>query len=209
MNPVQHFISYMKNERGTTNTTTQQSTTAQPTATESALMNNELQVSNAALPGQIANTQSAQGLQGLLMTGQALPGYLSSLPGGISQNQSMNESALGNQSVATQYQAMGGLDSGSAAQAMAGNTANTLNSNAQFNVENLANLLNLASGQAYQNAGLTSSNNQMLGTQSGALAGTTSNSTVTQNPFLNSLYSSMGQSVGQGTGDAASTFLFG
>lgn len=187
--------------------TTSQQTTPQPTGTESQLMSNELSLSNAALPGQIQNQGYAQNLQGLLMTGQSLPGYLSGLPGGVSQNQSMNEAALGNQSIATQYQAMGGLDSGSAAQAMAGNTANTLNSNAQFNVENLANLLNLASGQAYQNAGLSSSNNAMLGSQSGALAST--NTTNTTNPFLTNLYSSLGSSVGQGAGDAASAFMFG
>lgn len=189
------------------NTTTTTQTTPQPTATESNLMSNELALSNAALPGQIQNQGFAQNLQGLLMTGQALPGYLSTLPGGVSQNQSMNEAALGNQSIASQYQAMGGLDSGSAAQAMAGNTANTLNQNAQFNVENLANLLNLASGQAYQNAGLSSANNSMLGSQSGALAST--NQKSMQNPFLNSLYSSLGSSVGQGAGDAASAFMFG
>lgn len=205
MNIFDHFISYISNEKGQTNTTTQNTPT--PTSTESNLMSNELSLSNAALPGQIQNQGYAQNLQGLLMTGQALPGYLSSLPGGVSQGQSMNEAALGNQSIATQYQAMGGLDSGSAVQSMAGNTANTLNQNAQFNTENLANLLNLASGQAYQNAGLSSSNNSMLGSQSGALAST--NQTMTQNPFLNSLYSSIGTQLGQGTGDAASTFLFG
>jgi len=174
-------------------TTTTQQQTAQPTATESSLMNNELAVSNAALPGTISNTQSAQNLQGLLMNGQSLPGYLSSLPGGVSQGQSMNEAQLGNQGVATQFQSMGGLDSGSAAQAMAGNYANTLNSNSQFNVENLANLLNLASGQAYQNAGLTSNNNSMLGSQSGALAG--SNQTNTTNPFLTNLMGGLGNTA--------------
>lgn len=185
------------------NTTTQ--TTAQPTSTESNLMSNELAISNAGLQGTIQNQGYAQNLQGLLMTGQNLPGYLSSLPGGISQGQSMNEAALGNQNVATQFQQMGGLDSGSAAQAMAGNTANILNTNAQFNVQNLAQLMNLASGNAYQNVGNSSSNNSMLGQQSGALAG----SSVSSNPFLNSLYSNIGQQLGQGTGNAASTLLFG
>lgn len=163
-------------------TTTQQTTPA-PTATETALMNNELAVNQAGQAGTIANQGYAQNLQGLLMTGQALPGYLSTLPGGVSTGQSMNEAALGNQSVATQYQQMGGLDSGSAAQAMAGNTANTLNTNAQFNIENLAQLMNLASGNAYQNVGNSSSNSSMLGSQSGALASTSGTSTVFANPF--------------------------
>lgn len=199
-NLIKHFISYMTNERGQTNTTTQ--TTSQPTGTESQLMNNELQLSNAALPGQIQNQGYAQNLQGLLMTGQPLPGYLNNLPGGVSQGQSMNEAALGNQGIATQFQSMGGLDSGSAAQSLAGNYANTLNSNAQFNVQNLAQLMNLASGNAYQNSALSSANNQMLGTQSGALAATSS--TATSNPFLNSLYSGLGSTLSGANSTGAS-----
>jgi hypothetical protein len=189
------------------NTTTTQQSTPQPTATETSLMNNELAVSNAGLQGTIQNQGYAQGLQGLLMQGKPLPGYLSSLPSGVSQTQSMNEAALGNQSTATSFQAMGGLDSGSAAQAMAGNTANTLNTNAQFNVQNLAQLMNLASGNAYQNVGNSSANNAMLGQQSGALAG----NAVTSNPFLNSFYTSMGQGLGntfsgQNASDIAKAF---
>jgi hypothetical protein len=166
---------------GSQTTTQQQKYT--PTATETALMNNELAVSNAALPGQISNTVQSQGLVGDLLQGGSLPGYLNTLPGGVSQGQSQNEAQMGLQGLATQFQQMGGLDSGSFAQAGANSYANTLNSNAQFNVENLANLLNLASGQAYQNAGLTQSNNASLGTQSGALAGSNSSSTIFANPF--------------------------
>ena len=176
------------------NTTTTTQSTPQPTATETALMQNELKLSNAALPGQIQNQGYAQGLQGNLMQGQALPGYLSGLPGGVSQGQSQNMAQMGLQGMAPQFQAMGGLDSGSYAQAGANAYANTMNQNAQFNVQNLAQLMNLASGNAYQNVGMTSSNNAMLGQQSGALAGNTT--TMTQNPFLNSLYSSMGTNIG-------------
>ena len=125
-------------------TTTQQQT-YQPTSTENALMGNELAVSNAALPGQIANTTQAQGLTSSLLQGANLPGYLNTLPGGVSPGQSQNEAQMGLQGLSTQFQQMGGLDSGSYAQAGANAYANTLNSNAQFNVENLANLLNLAS----------------------------------------------------------------
>src|ERR1700741_5251076 len=156
-----------------TSTTTNQSQSYQPTPTETALMNNELTLSNTALPGQLQNQGYAQGLQGLLMTGQNLPGYLSALPGGISQGQSMNEAALGTQAGAVTAQSMGGLDTGSYQQSTANAAANTLNQNAQFNVQNLAQLMNLASGNAYQNVGMTSSNNAMLGQQSGALAGST------------------------------------
>ena len=189
MGIVKHFLSYMRNERGDT-VTTQQQTTPQPTATESALMGNELQLSNAALPGQIQNVGYANSLAGNLMQGQSLPGYLNTLPGGVSPQQSQNMAQMGNQGIATQFQAMGGLDTGSAAQAMAGNYANTLNQNAQFNVQNLAQLMNLASGQSYQNQALQSSNNSMLGTQSGALAST--NTTNTTNPFMQSLMSGLG-----------------
>lgn len=202
---------------GNTTTTTNSSSTPNATPTDLALQGNELALSNAALPGQIQNTGYAQNLQGLLMTGQNLPGYLSSLPGGISTAQSMNEASLGNQSVATQFQQMGGLDSGSAAQAMAGNAANTINSNATFNVENLANLLNLASGQAYQNAGNATTNNSQLGQMSLGLTGSSGTSSVSSNPFLNSFYSGLGSGAsgaltgansGQGTAtNGAMAFL--
>ena len=146
-------------------------------------MQNELQLSNAGLPGQIQNQGIAQGLQSNLMQGQALPGYLAGLPGGVSQGQSMNEAQMGLQGLSTQFQQMGGLDSGSYAQAGANSYANTLNSNAQFNVQNLAQLMNLASGNAYQNVGMQTANNQMLGQQSGALAGSSGSGTVFANPF--------------------------
>lgn len=196
---------------GNTTTTTNQSQQYTPTPTETQLMNNELSLSNAALPGQLANQGYAQNLQGLLMNGQNLPGYLNTLPGGVSQGQSMNEANLANQGIATQFQAMGGLDSGSAAQSLAGNYANTLNQNAQFNIENLAQLMNLASGNAYQNVGMIGNNNAMLGTQSGALASSSGKSSQTSNPFLNSFYSGLGnmangqnemQTAGQAAGGA-------
>lgn len=176
-----------------TQTTTTQNQQYTPTPTESQLMSNELQLSNAALPGQLNNIGMAQGLQANLMSGQPLPGYLSTLAGGgISQGQSQNMAQLGNQGVATQFQQMGGLDSGSAAQAMAGNYANILNSNQQFNVNSLLQQLNLASGNAAQNVAGVTSNAGMLGQQSGALASSSGTSTMTQNPFLQSFYSGLG-----------------
>lgn len=181
-----------------TPTTQTQQTTYQPTPTETALMQNELQLSNAALPGQIQNTLQSQNLVGNLLTGGSLPGYLNTLPTGISQGQSENMAQLGLQALAPQFQAMGGLDSGSYAQAGANAYANTLNQNAQFNVQNLAQLLNLASGQAYNNSNQVISNNQMLGTQSGALAGSNTSSKSFTNPFLNSFYSQLGNTMGGG-----------
>lgn len=198
-----------------TTTTTNQSQQYTPTPTEQQLMSNELQLSNAALPGQLQNMGQAQGLQSSLMGGKALPGYLGSLPGGISQGQSQNEAQMGLQGLSTQFQQMGGLDSGSYAQAGANSYANTMNQNAQFNVQNLAQLLNLASGQAYQNSGMIGGNNSMLGSQSGALASTSGNSAFTQNPFLQSFYSGLGnmangqtemQSAGQ-AGQSAGQFM--
>lgn len=189
-------------------TTSQQNTQYQPTSTETALMNNELQLSNAALPGQLRNQALGQGLQSSLMQGQALPGYLGSLPGGISQGQSQNMAQMGLQALAPQFQAMGGLDSGSYAQAGANAYANTLNQNSQFNIQNLAQLMNLANGNAYQNVGMTGSNNAMLGQQSGALAGSTTRGSQTSNPFLQSLYSFGGQTLGSPS-FAAGPFGFG
>ena len=171
-------------------------------------MNNELQLSNAALPGQISNTTQAQALQSNLMSGTALPGYLNSLPGGVSNAQSMNMAQLGVQSLSPQFQAAGGLDSGSYAQAGANAYANTMNQNAQFNVQNLAQLMNLASGNAYQNVGNAASNNAVLGQQSGALASTTSS--FTKNPFLESFYSGLGSTASGGqSGSGSATGAMG
>lgn len=192
-------------------TTTQQQQ-YQPTSTETALMGNELSLSNAGLPGQIQNQGLAQGLQSSLMQGGALPGYLNTLPGGVSQQQSQNEAQLGLQGLSTQFQQMGGLDSGSYAQAGANAYANTLNSNAQFNIQNLAQLMNLASGNAYQNVGMQTANNQMLGQQSGALAGSSGSSTVFANPFNQALSAIQtvgsvvnGSSTGGGTNGTQNT----
>lgn len=174
-------------------TTTQSSNTNYtPTSTETALMGNELQLSNAALPGQIQNTQQSQGLISQLLTGGSLPGYLNNLPGGVSNATSLNEAQLGVQGLASQFNQAGGLDTGSYQQAGANAYANTLNQNAQFNVQNLAQLLNLASGQAYNNQGQVTANNGALGSQSGALASSSSNIALTSNPFLQSFYSGLG-----------------
>lgn len=161
--------------------TTVQKQQYQPTSTESALMNNELAYSNATNQGNINNAVQAQGLQSQIMgAGQA---NLGSLLQGVSPAQSQNEAQMGLQGLSTQFQQMGGLDSGSYAQAGANAYANTLNQNSQFNVENLAQLMSLASGNAYQNVGMTSNNNSMLGTQSGDLAGSRGSSTIFANPF--------------------------
>lgn len=175
-----------------TNTTSSQNTNYTPTPTETSLMGNELSLSNAALPGQIQNTTQSQSLISQLLTGGSLPGYLNSLPGGVSQAQSQNQAQLGLQGLAPQFNAAGGLDSGSYAQAGANAYANTLNQNAQFNIQNLAQLLNLASGQAYNNQGQVTANNSALGSQSGALASSSSKGVMTQNPFLQSFYSGLG-----------------
>jgi hypothetical protein len=191
---------------GDTTSTTTNDTQHTPTPTETALMNNELQLSNAAMPGQISNTLQAQGLQSSLMSGSSLPGYLNTLPGGVSNAQSQNMAQLGVQSLAPQFQAAGGLDSGSYAQAGANAYANTMNQNAQFNVENLAQLMNLASGNAYQNVGEITSNNAMLGSQSGALASSSNQGSYTHNPFLESFYSSFGSAAGHELGSPSEDF---
>jgi len=158
--------------------TTQQST-PQPTANDTALQANELQLSNAALPGQIQNTLQSQNLQGDLFSGQPLPGYLNGIQNGVSQGQSMNEAQMGLQGLSTQFQGMGGLDSGSYAQAGANSYANTINANSQFNVQNLAQLMNLAAGGSYNNSQQVTSNNQMLGSQATALASSSGSTTAT------------------------------
>ena len=144
---------------GSSTTVQNQTSTPQPTANDTALQNNELQLSNAALPYQLQNQTQAFGLQNNLMSGNALPGYLGAEPAGanvytngsvpqanaygtnpyagqVSQVQAQNEAQLGLQGLATQFQGQGGLDTGAYAQAGANAYANVLNQNAQFNASN-------------------------------------------------------------------------
>ena len=184
--------------------TTQQQVTPQPTAEETELNKLLLERQRAAQPGTIEAQTQGLSLINQLLTGQQLPGFLESLPGGISPE------AIGGQATRLSarnlagFQNLGIADSGVAFRETAKDIAeNVLFPAEQFNIQNLSQLLNLAVGGQAQvqqpilgGAGILGQ--QLAGlrpvTQTGTATGTTA---VTQmNPFLKSFQTSLGQTLG-------------
>ena len=130
-----------------------------------------------------------------LLTGQDLPGYLGTLPGGI------DESTIGNivknsiEDVGSYTNYLGITDSGQAKE-LGVSTASDIRTNAkQFNLQNLMQLLNIAvGGQATAQSPIMG----QTGMLSQNLAGLrSSNTSVSQtNPFLKSLQTSAGEGLG-------------
>lgn len=194
MNPVKHFLSYMTNERGTTNTTTNQTQQAQPTPQETTLMNQ--QISNNAFMQPIAQksySDLSSNIQAILEgRAPAATGV-----GGITEDQTQSMVNQSLRDIMPQFQTNGILNSGEAAQVANLTAAQTRNSNAQFNVSSAQNLFNLASGGQSNLQGQQQSSTNNLTNELAGLRTTTSNQTVSQNPFLNSFYSSLGSTAGK------------
>lgn len=167
------------------------STTATATPQEQQLENNELQVSNANLPNQMAINNNSASLINSILTGNYSGTAAGITPG---QTQSMVNASL--RDIAPQFQTSGILNSGEAAQ-IAGRTAmDTQNTNAQFNVQAQQNLL---SGALDGGSSWSSTNNQNSATTGSQLAGLRSVNGSTSsltNPFLQSFYNSTGTGFG-------------
>ena len=139
----------MGNERKTETVqqTQQQQTRIEPTAQEKEFNELELQRQRSAQPGMMQAQQQGLSLINQLLTGQALPGYLQGLPGGISPGAIGAEATrLSAQNMAG-FQNLGISDSGPAFKETASDIANRVLFPAeQFNLQNLSQLLNLAVG---------------------------------------------------------------
>lgn len=196
----------MGHEKTQQNTQQSASTQYQPTAEETQLNQLQLGQAQAFDPTQRQLNQNAGNDINALLTGQALPGYLQSLPYGIDENAT---NTIVNQSlrdVNTQLAKSGAgtmLESG-ASQAIGARTAADVRSQAaQFNLQNLMQLLNIGvGGQAQVQQPITANNGQLGGRLAG-LAGSTSTgnsnqTTIGMNPFLKSFSQSAGQSLGKG-----------
>ena len=161
----------------------------------------QLNPASVGLQSQGINTATA------LLGGQPLPGYLSGLPGGITseQNQSMTNETM--KQLMPQFQQGGVLNSGAAA-SVAGNTMASLrNQNAQFNLQNLQQLLNIGvGGQAAPlqvgSSQLGQLNSSLQGLRSFNQFGNTTNTQLGQNPFYASFQQGAGSSMGNGLGNA-------
>lgn len=189
---------------GKDKTTTNQTTTATPEERE--LNRLQLEQARAFDPQQRQMNENAGNLVNQLLTGKSLPGYLNTLPGGISPEVTQHIVDQSLRDLYPQFQSSGILDSGVAA-SIAGRTSGDIRASAeQFNIQNLQQLLNLAvGGQAQVQQPMLQTTSQ-LGSRLAGLRSTTSTQTA-MNPFLKSFQTSLGQGLGsipgrmgQGTG---------
>jgi len=193
MRIIKHFLSYMANERGQTNTTTQQTQKAEPTPEERTLLNQQAQNNAFMMPYAQKNYASLSDNIYAILQGQT---PMAKGIGGIDENQTQSMVNASLRDIMPQFQTAGILNSGEAAQ-IAGRTAmDTRNANAQFNVSAAQNLFNIASGGQSNLQGQYQNAQNSYGNQLAGLRTVTGSSTATRNPFLESFYSSMGKSAG-------------
>jgi hypothetical protein len=190
---------------GAEKTTTTMNSQATPTAEETALNRQNLQMMQFMDPYQKKNYAALSDNIFSILSGTtpAAKGI-----GGVdaAQTQEMVNASL--RDVAPGMQASGLMDSGSALQAGVRASADVRNANAQFNVSAAQNLFNIAVGGQ--------SNLQTQGTQLSSVLGNqlaglrTQNSTSTtkgMNPFLKSFQTSLGSSLGSVKGQNTSGTL--
>lgn len=195
------------------NSSTKQDTSTSSNQTQQATMSpeerqwyaNRNAIDAASLQDTITMNKNAASLINTLLTGGQLPGNLSKLSSGLSQEW-QNNAAMNavNQANASLNQT-GIADSGAAQVARARAAGDIYSSAEQFNISTLQQLLNQAIGGQASVVGTTQNNANALGSTLAGLrtissTGTgTSSMTTTSNPFLNSLYTSAGSSLGNAT----------
>ena len=188
---------------------TQQTQQTQYTATpeEREMERAQLEQFRQVSPYQTQVQKSGLNLSNLLLGGQQLPGYLQGLTGGIDENQIQNIVRQSLRDIPTSLQASGILDSGEGQEYYARQAAGVRSNVAQFNIQNLQQLLNQALGGQAQVQQPINQATGMLGSQLAGLrsinqTGTTT--TIGMNPFLKSFQqgagSEFGKQVGSGFG---------
>ena len=189
-------------EKSTQTTVQNTTSTPTPTAEETRLNQLDLQLRERN-QGALGDVQgNSLNLANLLLKGQGLPGYLGGLPGGVDEGvtQSIVDKSL--RDIKPSFQQGGILDSGVAASISARTAGDIRRNSAEFNLNNLLQLLNLATGNAAQVQQPVLAQSADLG---GRLAGlrsvnqsgtSTTNMRSNQNPFLNSLASGVGTGLG-------------
>jgi hypothetical protein len=137
-----------------------------------------------------------------LLQGQALPGYLNTLPGGIDEATTQSIANRSIQDIQPYFAQSGLLDSGVNASVSGRIAGDVRQQSAAFNIQNLQQLLNIAVGGQAQVQQPILSTGQMLGQRlAGLRTGTSSSSGATygMNPFLKSFQQSAGNTMGQGS----------
>lgn len=185
-----------------------QTTKVEPTDQEKALQGLQLGQAQAADPYQRQVNQSGLQLVNSLLNGQSLPGYLNQIPGGISEDVTSGIVKQSLADIAPSFQSAGILDSGVAASISGRTAADIRTQAAQFNIQNLMQLLNQAiGGQASVQQPIMSNNQTLSSGLAGLRSTTTSGSTTTlgMNPFLKSFQSSFGETLGKSFGKVGRT----
>ena len=193
----------MGKEKTSGTTVVNQTQQATPTPEETALNKLQLEQAQAAQPGTLEAQSNSLNLVNKLLTGSMdLPGYLKTLAGGITedQTQSMVNSSL--RDVASGLNVNGLIDSGTGMSIAGRASADIRNQNAQFNIGALQNMLNLAlSGQAQVQAPVQGATSQLASSLQGLRtinsSGTSTTTQSSMNPFLKSFYSGIGSVPGQ------------
>lgn len=178
-------------------TTTKQNQTVEATPEERALNQLQLEQARAFDPQQRKMNENAGNLVNQLLTGQSLPGYLNTLPGGISPEVTQRIVDQSLKDLYPQFQSSGILDSGVAA-SIAGRTSGDIRASAeQFNIQNLQQLLNLAvGGQAQVQQPMLQTTSQLGSRLAGLRATSGTQTTTAMNPFLKSFQESAGKTLG-------------
>ena len=192
----------MGKEKTTTTTDSNQTQKATATAEETRMNQLDLQLREKAQPGLEQVQGSGLELSNLLLRGLNLPGNLEGLPGGISEgvtqdlvNQSLRDIKPG-------FQQGGILDSGVAASVSARTAGDIRRGSAEFNINNLMQLLNLAvGGQAQVQSPILGQSQALGGRLSGLRSvnqtGTGTSTVKGMNPFMKSFQTQLGKGTGQ------------
>lgn len=194
----------MGKERSSQTTVQNTTSTPAPTAEETRMNQLALQREESNQQGLIDVQRSGLNLSNLLLQGLQLPGYLQGLPGGISPDvtQGLVDESL--RDVKAFGQQGGILDSGVLA-SVAGRTAGDIRLNsAQFNLQNLMQLLNQAIGGQAQVQSPIIGQSQILGQRLAGLRsvntiGSSTQSTSQMNPFVKSFQTTLGNKLGNPT----------
>jgi len=191
----------MGSEKKTESTNTNQTQTVSASPEETRLNQLMLQDYEASQGGRQQVNQSGLNLANLLLRGQQLPGYLQTLPGGISPEVTQGIVDQSLRDIKPSFQQGGILDSGVAASISARASADIRNQAEQFNLGNLQQLLNLAVGGqsaplAYGSQIGSQLGSQLAGLRSVNQTGQGTTTTKSQNPFLKSFQTSLGSTLG-------------
>ena len=193
-------------QQASTTTVNNSSSTPTPTAEQTRLNQLDLQLREGNQQGMADIQASGLNLGNLLLKGMNLPGYLNSLPGGIDEQttQGLVNSSL--RDIQPMFQNRGLLDSGVNASISARTANDTRLNSAQFNIQNLSQLLNLALGGQAQvqqpqisQAGYLGQRLQGLNSVNQTSSASSNQTTTAMNPFLKSFQTSLGSSLGSGS----------